>query len=270
MTPGVHRSAAVGFERAGEDYERGRPGYPPAAVARLADALGLRPGRVALDLAAGTGKLTGALAGTGVELIAVEPVAGMRRKLTESLPSVRALEGTAEAIPVADASVEAVLVAQAFHWFDTPAAAAEIHRVLRPDGGLGIIWNAWDESIGWVARVQAIVHQHVHGAPLHEHVHGAPQQRSSVWGAELAATGLFGPLQRAEFPNLVVGDANVLRARVASVSYISALEPEQREQVLRSVDEVVASDPTLAARVAAGDDFEMPYTTTVTWCRALP
>ena len=261
MTPGVHRSAAVGFERAGEDYERGRPGYPPAAAARLADALGLRPGRVALDLAAGTGKLTRALASTGVELIAVEPVAGMRRKLTASLPSVRALEGTAEAIPLADDSVDAVLVAQAFHWFDTPAAAAEIHRVLRSDGGLGIIWNAWDESIDWVTRVQAIVHQHVHGAP---------QQRSSVWGAELAATGLFGPLQRAEFANLVVGDADVLRARVASVSYISALEPEQREQVLRSVDEVVASDPTLAARVAARDDFEMPYTTTVTWCRALP
>jgi SAM-dependent methyltransferase len=261
MTPGVHRSAAVGFERAGEDYERGRPGYPPAAVARLADALGLRPGRVALDLAAGTGKLTRALAGTGVELIAVEPVTGMRRQLTASLPSMRALEGTAEAIPLPDASVDAVLVAQAFHWFDTPAAAAEIHRVLRPGGALGIIWNAWDESISWVARVQAI---------LHEHVRGAPQQRSSVWAAELAATGRFGPLQRAQFANLVVGDADVLRARVASVSYISALEPEQREQVLRSVDEVVASDPTLGARVVAGEDFEMPYTTTVTWCRALP
>lgn len=261
MTPGVHRSAAVGFERAGEDYERGRPGYPPAAVNRLADALDLRPGRVALDLAAGTGKLTRALAGTGVELIAVEPVTGMRRQLTASMPSVRALEGTAEAIPLADASVDAVLVAQAFHWFDTAAAAAEIHRVLRPDGGLGIIWNSWDESIGWVARVQAI---------LHEHVHDAPQQRSSVWAADLAAAGLFGPLQRAQFANLVVGDADVLQARVASVSYISALEPGPREQVLRSVDEVLASDPTLAARIAAGDDFEMPYTTTITWCRARP
>lgn len=135
MTPGLHRAAAVGFARAGADYERGRPGYPTAAVDRLAVELRLGPGRVAVDLAAGTGKLTRALVRTGAELVAVEPVAGMRRKLTASLPSVRALEGTAEAIPLTEGSVDAVLVGQAFHWFDTPVAAREIHRVLRPGAG---------------------------------------------------------------------------------------------------------------------------------------
>lgn len=253
----MHRSAAIGFERAGADYEHGRPGYPRAAVNRLATELGLRPGRVALDLAAGTGKLTRALAGTGAELIAVEPVAGMLRQLVASLPSVQALEGTAEAIPVEDGSVDAVLVGQAFHWFDAPVAAREISRVLRPGGGLGVIWNSWDESVGWVRRVQDLVHQHTEGAP---------QQASSAWAEKLAATGLFGPFDRARFPNVVVGDLDLLRARVASVSYISALADRDREQVLAAVCEVVAGDPSLAGR----DEFEMPYTTTAAWCRVSP
>jgi SAM-dependent methyltransferase len=254
VSPGVHRAAAAGFERAGDDYERGRPGYPPAAVARLAAELGLGPGRVALDLAAGTGKLTRAVAATGAELIAVEPVAGMRRTLEAASPSVRAMEGTAEAIPLDGASVDAVLVGQAFHWFNAPVAAAEIHRVLCPGGGLSVVWNSWDESVRWVKRIQE---------RLHEHVDTAPQQRSSVWEAELAATGLFGGLGRAKFPNLVTGGIDVLRARVASVSYISALSEVERNRVLEDVSAIVADDPSLA-----GGEFVMPYTTTVTWCRA--
>jgi SAM-dependent methyltransferase len=255
VTPGVHRSAAVGFERAGADYECGRPGYPEVAVAWLAEKLGLAPGRVALDLAAGTGKLTRALAATGAELVAVEPVAGMRRALTAALPSVRVLEGTAEAIPLDGSSVDAVLVAQAFHWFNASAAAAEIHRVLRAGGGLGVIWNSWDESVPWVERVQRVVH---------EHVGGAPQQRSSPWEAELAETGRFEPLERAEFPNLVRGGVDVLRARVASVSYISALPEPERERVLDQVSAIVDADPAVAGR----DEFEMPYTTSVRCGRA--
>lgn len=257
MSPRLHRSAAVGFERAGEDYERGRPGYPEAAIERLTAELGLGPGRTVLDLAAGTGKLTRALVTTGAELVAVEPVAGMRRALAASLPSVRALDGTAESIPLPDASVDVVLVAQAFHWFAAPAAGAEIHRVLGPEGGLGVIWNSWDESVGWVARVQALVH---------EYVGEAPQQRSSGWESELAATGLFGPIHRAEFPHMVVGGIDVLRARVASVSYISALPDAERQRVLDRVAAIAGADPS----VAGHERFAMPYTTTLTWCRAQP
>lgn len=226
-------------------------------MALLAAELRLAPGRVALDLAAGTGKLTRTLTRFGATLIAVEPVEGMREQLTRGLPDIRALSGTAEQIPLPQASVDAVLVAQAFHWFDARAAASEIHRVLRPGGGLGVIWNAWDESVPWVARVQAIVH---------EHVAGAPQHSSSSWSDELAATGLFTALQRATFPNLVRGGVDLLRARVASVSYISALEPAERERVLEAVAEVVAADPVTQGR----PEFEMPYTTTVIWARRMP
>lgn len=256
MSEHVHAMAAAGFDRAGADYERGRPGYPPAAITHLAQAVGIEPGARVLDLAAGTGKLTRALADSGAELIAVEPVAGMREQLEHSMPGVRVLVGTAEQIPLADAELDAVVVAQAFHWFDARAAAAEIHRVLRPDGGLGVIWNAWDERVPWVKRTQALVH---------EHVNGAPQHATSSWPQELEQTGLFTPLAQETFGHVVTGDLDTLLARVASVSYISALPDTARAQVLDSVAEIVAHDPETAGH----EQIAMPYTTHVTSCHRL-
>jgi SAM-dependent methyltransferase len=254
MTQRVHRSAAVGFDRAGAAYERGRPGYPDGAVAKLARELGIEHGRVVLDLAAGTGKLTRALTGLGAELIAVEPVAGMREQLVRAVPEAEVLDGTAEQIPVGDGAVDAVVVAQAFHWFDAALAAAEIHRVLRPGGGLGVIWNSWDESVAWVERTQALVH---------EHVKGSPQQRTSRWTDELEQTGLFTPLAQETFPNVVPGDLETLLARISSVSYVAALEDAERMRLLDAVREVVASDPETMDQT----EIRMPYTTHVACCR---
>jgi SAM-dependent methyltransferase len=252
MTQRVHRSAAVGFDRAGAAYERGRPGYPGGAVAKLARELGIEEGRVVIDLAAGTGKLTRALTGLGAELIAVEPVAGMREQLVRAAPQAEVLDGTAEQIPVGDGAVDAVVVAQAFHWFDAAVAAAEIHRVLRPGGGLGVIWNSWDESVAWVERTQALVH---------EHVKGAPQQRTSRWAEELEQTGLFTSLAQETFPNVVPGDLETLLARISSVSYIAALADAERERLLDRVRQVMARDPETAGRA----DLAMPYVTHIRW-----
>ena len=108
--------------------------------------MGLGSGRRVLDLGAGTGKFTKYLLATGAEVVAVEPVVAMRERLTAAFPRVRALSGQAEAIPLGDATVDAVVCAQAFHWFATPAALAEIVRVLRPGGQLGLIWNVRDET----------------------------------------------------------------------------------------------------------------------------
>ncbi len=145
------------FETVAEQYERNRPPYADEAVAWVAERLGIVPGSRVLDLAAGTGKLTRQLLALGAEVVAVEPGDEMRAVLERVLPDVEALAGVAEAIPLPDASVDAVAVGQAFHWFDHDAALAEIRRVLRPGGGLGLLWNRWDEADPLLAAVDELL-----------------------------------------------------------------------------------------------------------------
>jgi SAM-dependent methyltransferase len=145
------RSLSFGSEAAA--YERGRPSYPPEAIDWL-----LPPGaRDVLDLGAGTGKLTTRLVERGLDVVAVDPLAEMLELLSSALPDTPALLGTAEQIPLPDDSVDAVLVAQAWHWFDPQRAIAEIARVLRPGGRLGLVWNARDERLGWVKDLGDII-----------------------------------------------------------------------------------------------------------------
>jgi SAM-dependent methyltransferase len=247
----VHETAARGFSRGALEYERGRPGYPDAAISLLARELGIGPGRAVIDLAAGTGKLTRALVPLGARVVAVEPLASMRSQLHAAVPGVEVIDGTAEAIPLEDASFDVVLVAQAFHWFRVAAAASEIRRVLRPGGGLGVLSHSWDESMPWVARIQALAHTHAGDTPRHH---------LSPWREELAATALFGELHTAAFSHIVVGDLDALAARVSSVSYVSALEDDERQGVIDHVREIGASAADAAGRL------EMPYLTRVWWC----
>ena len=161
----VHRAAATGFARSVEAYERGRPDYPPEALAHLQRELDLRGGRTVVDLAAGSGKLTRQLASLECEVIAVEPVDEMRAAIGEG---IRALDGTAEVIPLPDASADAVTVAQAFHWFDGPRALAEIARVLRPGGALALVWNRRPvESSPLHAAISDIIAPYRGDAPAH-------------------------------------------------------------------------------------------------------
>ena len=140
----IDEVAARGFEAGAAAYEAARPGYPDEAVDVLRDEVGIGPGTNVLDLAAGTGKLTRRLLELGSSVTAVEPVAAMRSQLQTVLPEVEVVEGTAEEIPAADASLDVVTVAQAFHWFRFDEALAEIRRVLRPGGGLAIVFNQRD------------------------------------------------------------------------------------------------------------------------------
>src|SRR4051794_1947800 len=140
---------AASFGLAAREYERGRPGYPEAALDWL-----LPPdARDVVDLGAGTGKLTRQLAGRNLHVVAVEPSDGMRAELARALPDATALPGAAERIPLPDASADAVLVAQAWHWVDAEAAVPEVVRVLRPGGRLGLLWNLRDETVDWVAAL---------------------------------------------------------------------------------------------------------------------
>ena len=216
-------AASVGFARSVGAYERGRPGYPQPAIDFLAARLRLGPGRTVIDLAAGTGKLTRPLLATGVEVIAVEPVAEMRAALPAA---AHAVDGTAEAMPLGTASADAVAVAQAFHWFDGDAALAEIHRVLRPGGALALVWNRRRMEDPLNQAVEEVI------APYRGHTSSF---HTGAWRAAFERTKLFGPFEEREFPNEQSLDADGLVDRIASVSFIAALDEEERTKVLGAV-----------------------------------
>jgi len=153
----VHEAAARAFSAEAAGCDRAEPSYPVDATAWLIEKLGIKPGRQIVDLAAGTGTLTAMLTGVGADIVVIEPVASLRRQLHARLPDVPVLAGLAEALPLADKSVDAVVVARAFHWFDTRRAMAEMARVVRPGGGIGLIWNARDRSAEWVDQVWSVM-----------------------------------------------------------------------------------------------------------------
>jgi len=210
--------ATRGFELAADVYERGRPDYPAAAIAWLVERLALRPGRTLVDLAAGTGKLTRLLVRSGADVIAVEPLAAMRALIENA----RVLEGTAEAMPLPDASADAVTVAQAFHWFRAEEALAEIHRVLRPGGGVALVWNTRDERDPLHAAVSDLLR------PLEG---DAPRRHKRDWGEVVDASGLFTPTERAAFDHEQLVDEDGFVERFTSISFVAAAPDDARAQV---------------------------------------
>jgi SAM-dependent methyltransferase len=250
----VHEVAAQGFGAGADAYERGRPSYPPDAVAWLVDALRVGVGTALVDLAAGTGKLTRLLAPTGAWIAAVEPVDEMRRVLRATQPEVAALAAAAEALPLAAASVDAVTVAQAFHWFDADAAFAELARVLRPGGRVGLIWNARDRSVDWVSALWSIMDRVEKRAPWREH---------DRWSdAALGERAAFGALHEATFHHEQRVAPATIRERFASVSHVAVLPEADRLAVLDQVDAVLAAHPDTAGR----DELAIPYRVDAYWC----
>jgi len=246
----IHPDAAQGFSAGADAYDRGRPSYPAAAVDHVVAVLGIGPGRRVLDLGAGTGKFTELLVPTGASVVAVEPVAEMRAKLAAARPDVEVLEGTGEALPLADGSVDAVTVAQAFHWFDPAAALAEIARVLRPEGGVALVWNARDESVPWVAEFTRVIN-------WHQFQQG--HYRVQDWAAVVAgSSNRFTPVEHASFAYEQRLDRAGFVDRVASISYIAAMPAPDRDQLIAKALAVVDGFP---------EEFMLPYTTEVWTCR---
>jgi ubiquinone/menaquinone biosynthesis C-methylase UbiE len=161
----IHESAAKGFAAGADAYERGRPTYATESINRLIAELRIGPGKRVLDLAAGAGKLTRQIAPAGAEIVAVEPIDEMRARLVASMPGIEAVAGTAEDIPLPNHSVDAVVVGQAFHWFDGIRAVSEIRRVLKPGGAVGMIWQARDPSLPWVQRLDELIDRIDDGHP---------------------------------------------------------------------------------------------------------
>jgi ubiquinone/menaquinone biosynthesis C-methylase UbiE len=241
--------AARHFDHAVDDYERARPGFPAKAIEHLRDELGLQPGRTVLDLAAGTGKLTRQLVGTGARVVAVEPLANMRAALEQAVPEADALDGVAEEIPLPDGSVDAITIAHAVHWFDRERAFPEMHRVLRPGGAVAVLGNQRD-----------------HGSPLQEGITAllrSLQEAVTIDRGYDAASraGLFSDWEYWRHPWAEEFDRELLRVRIRSVSFVAGLpEPEQTELL----DRVVALADGLPER------FPFHYVTEILICRRNP
>lgn len=231
MTTPIHEEARRGFQAGADAYERGRPGYPAGAIEWLSAQLDLRPGRTVVDVGAGTGKLTRELVASGADVVAVEPVQAMREVLARAVPGVRALAGTAEALPLPEGSVDAITVAQAFHWFDVTSTLAEFHRVLRPGGRFALIWNR--------RRLDQPLHREL-SAIIEPYRRDTPSHQRGEWRAPLAASGLFAPSGELEVASDQDLDVDGVVDRIGSISFVAALPEPERSDVLGRVRALAA------------------------------
>ncbi len=215
---------AARFAEVADVYERGRPDYPPAVGGAIAAELCVPPGGPVLDLAAGTGKLTRALLGAGLDVVAVEPQAEMREILAASIGEDRVREGLAEAIPLADGSVCAVTVADGFHWFDHARALAEIARVLRPRGGLAVLTTAPDlADASWAHELGELV---AGLRPSHPHFDGP------AWQDAVRAAGTWSEPRELRVTSTYPVSVERLIDWIASFSWVAAMPDAQRSDML--------------------------------------
>ncbi len=237
------RAQALSFGAAADAYERGRPSYPAAAIDWL-----LPPGaRRVADVGAGTGKLTRLLHRRGLDVVAVEPDGGMRARLARAVPGVPVTGGTAEQLPLPSGSVDAVLLAQAWHWVDPARALPESARVLTPGGQLGLVWNLRDERVDWVAELGRILRGSEQPDEHHLPPLGTP----------------FGPPQRLTVPWV----SQVTRAAIldlaASRSYVITRPAPERAAILAAVGRLLDTHPALAGATVIG----LPYIAVCTRAR---
>ncbi len=235
---GLTDSRAASFGAAADAYERARPSYPEAAV----DWLLPRGARRVLDLGAGTGKLTRQIRARGLDVVAVEPSDGMRAQLSRGLPDTPVLAGSAEAIPLEDASVDAVVVGQAWHWFDPARAVPEVARVLKPGGRLGLIWNIRDRRDAWMEALSGL----------------EPEHDNSEADSESPRIGPpFGPVERFDLPWRQSTTASALIDLLASRSYVIVAPRAERANLLAAVRHFLDTDPS----TAGGAEISVPYVT---------
>jgi SAM-dependent methyltransferase len=215
MDPDLHRFARS-FDTVADAYDRGRPSYPTAAVEWLVGT----DQKSVLEVGAGTGKLTEALVALGHDVHATDPSAEMLAKLSENLPDVRTSVATAERLPSLDASVDIVVCAQAFHWFDQEAALAEFARVLRTGGHLALVWNSRDDKIPWVRKLGALI----------------GDQDANVQAPEsLVRSTRFGFVDDASYRHWQTVGKEALCDMALSRSSVATLDPKTRERTLAGV-----------------------------------
>ena len=235
---GLTQTRAASFGAAAAAYERARPSYPEAAI----DWLLPHGARRILDLGAGTGKLTRHLQARGLDVVAVEPSEGMRAQLSHGLPDVPVLAGSAEQIPLKDASVDAVVVGQAWHWFDPARAVPEVARVLKPGGALGLIWNIRDRRDPWMDAFSGLEPEHDNSEADSENPRIGPP---------------FGPIERFDLPWRQSTTPAALIDLLASRSYVIVLPQAERAALMAKVRCFLAADPSTAGKA----EISVPYVT---------
>ena len=229
---------AAQFASVADAYERGRPEYAPAVVGALAAELGIAPGAAVLDLAAGTGKLARSLLAAGLDVVAVEPQAPLRDRLAATIGPERVREGLAEAIPLPDASVEAVTVADGFHWFSHARALAEIRRVLTPRGGLAVLSTVPDWSgASWAHELGSLI---VRLRPEHPYFDGPP------WQEAVRAAGGWSAPREIRVITSQPADPRRIVDHVASMSFVAALPEGERVEWLAQVASLIEAGETPA------------------------
>jgi SAM-dependent methyltransferase len=235
------------------DYDELRPEYAPEAVAWVAQRCGLGTGSNVVDLAAGTGRLSGRFVELGVEVVAVEPAANMRAVLERRFPTVRVIVATAESMPFEDGSVDAVVVGNAFHHFDRDVAMAEIHRVLHPGGGLAVFWAWPDEEEQMKVPGMRAIYDLVEPARAESVI--AAAHRS--WAELPSPAEGFGPFERREFPATHALPAARLVDLYATSSDIVSMPAPTREALLDRIRELSTALP---------ETLQLPQRTVVDLC----
>lgn len=239
----IHDSAAAGFQRNASVYASIRPSYHPRLLQRFG--AHVDTGNTLVELGAGTGIFTAQLLQAGYAPIAVEPVQAMRAHLTRQFPAVNVRVGTAEETGLPNASVDAVVVAQAFHWFNFPLALAEIKRILRPGGLLACVWNVRDESIPWMRAYEKAVNQYAGTAPRYS---------SLAWRHAIDADPAFALVDEYAIANPQPTNADGVITRALSTSFVANLSAQQQQNLERELRAIV---------VPLGESFDFPYTSTI-------
>ena len=241
-------------------YAEHRPGYADDAIRWCLEPLGRPHPRVA-DIGAGTGILTAALDRLGAEVTAVEPDPDMLAELRRRLPRVRSAAGSAEELPLPDASVDAVLAGQALHWFDLDRAMPQIARVLVPGGVFAALWNVDDDRVGWVAELAEKTKRKASNTVLRWRNGNAQASEEQL---ARAGAGLFGPPQTREFPNGQLRTADSLVATIATHSHLLVMDASERADLLAQVADFLRSQPETSQ-----GEFMLPKMTIVLKVRRL-